>query len=104
MNDGDAATKQAILGLQERMERTDAETVKLQGQVKALGGRVVALESAQPSPAKPKIDVLAAPDRDVPSEAERAEMRERLRDRTNTAARENAEYHRKRAAKEGSSE
>ena len=41
------ADHRAMLALQERMDRADAETAKLQGQLKALGNRVVALENPE---------------------------------------------------------
>ena len=61
-----------------QLARTDAEIVKLKGQVSALSGRVIALESGpaetpEPSPAGLPVDP------DMPSEADRIAMRERLR-------------------------
>lgn len=77
----------------------------LQATVKDLSARLVALETARdaleestgPSPVR-KCEDANFQNPDMPSEADRAAMVKRLRDKTNQAARDNAEYHRKRAA------
>ena len=70
------ADQRAMLALQARMDRADAEMVKVQGMLKALGGRVLALESAQPSPSKYLHDPCKMP------EQERLAMVEKLRAKT----------------------
>ena len=63
-----------------QLARTDAELVKVQGKVDSLTGRIAALESDQPSE-KPTPEVPECTDPNMPSEAEIAVMRKRLKAR-----------------------
>lgn len=74
-----AALQAGVSDALAQLARADAAMVKLQGMVKTLGGRVLALESTQPKP-KPEISDCTDPNR--PSEADREAMRKRLKART----------------------
>ncbi len=72
------ADHRAMVALQERADRQDAEIVKLQGQIAALGNRVVALETKSTKPKNLEVMGDGCP---MP-EAERKAMVAKLRART----------------------